>query len=101
MGSRPAPHGWGGDLPALSYARPGRARDRDGGGTRPRGGRADQKGADPRCGSDPKERPQMTTVLDVQRYKDEGRRFAVLTASDFVSARIIAEAAIPILLVGH
>jgi 3-methyl-2-oxobutanoate hydroxymethyltransferase len=42
----------------------------------------------------------MTTVLDVQRFKDEGRRFAMLTAYDHLSARILDEAGIPILLVG-
>jgi 3-methyl-2-oxobutanoate hydroxymethyltransferase len=42
----------------------------------------------------------MTTVLDVQRYKDEGRRFAMLTAYDFLSARILDETGIPVLLVG-
>jgi 3-methyl-2-oxobutanoate hydroxymethyltransferase len=42
----------------------------------------------------------MTTVLDVQRFKDEGRRFAMLTAYNFLSARILDEAGIPILLVG-
>ncbi|HKV88631.1 MAG TPA: 3-methyl-2-oxobutanoate hydroxymethyltransferase, partial [Candidatus Dormibacteraeota bacterium] len=42
----------------------------------------------------------MTTVLDVQRYKDEGRHFAMLTAYDYLSARILDEAGIPILLVG-
>jgi len=42
----------------------------------------------------------MTTVLDVQRFKDEGRRFAMLTAYDFLSARILDEAGVPILLVG-
>ena len=42
----------------------------------------------------------MTTVLDVQRFKDEGRRFAMLTAYDFTSARILDEAGIPVLLVG-
>ena len=42
----------------------------------------------------------MTTVLDVQRFKDEGRRFAMLTAYDFLSARILDESGIPILLVG-
>jgi 3-methyl-2-oxobutanoate hydroxymethyltransferase len=42
----------------------------------------------------------MTTVLDVQRFKEEHRRFAVITAYDFLSARILDEAEIPILLVG-
>jgi 3-methyl-2-oxobutanoate hydroxymethyltransferase len=42
----------------------------------------------------------MTTVLDVQRFKDEHRRFAVLTAYDYLSARILDEAGIPVLLVG-
>ena len=42
----------------------------------------------------------MTTVLDAQRFKDEGRRFAMLTVYDFLSARILDEAGIPILLVG-
>ena len=42
----------------------------------------------------------MTTVLDVQRFKDEGRRFAMLTAYDYLSSRILDEAGIPILLVG-
>jgi 3-methyl-2-oxobutanoate hydroxymethyltransferase len=42
----------------------------------------------------------MTTVLDAQRFKDEGRRFAMLTAYDFLSAQILDDAGIPILLVG-
>ncbi|TMD35947.1 MAG: 3-methyl-2-oxobutanoate hydroxymethyltransferase [Chloroflexi bacterium] len=42
----------------------------------------------------------MTTVLDVQRFKEEGQRFAVLTAYDYLSAKILDDAGMPILLVG-
>ena len=42
----------------------------------------------------------MTTVLDVQRFKDEGNRFAMLTAYDFTMARLLDTAGIPLLLVG-
>ena len=42
----------------------------------------------------------VTTVLDVQRYKAEGRRFAMLTAYDATTAALLDEAGIPILLVG-
>ncbi len=42
----------------------------------------------------------MTTVLDVQRFKLEGRRFAMLTAYDYTTARILDSAGIPLLLVG-
>ena len=42
----------------------------------------------------------MTTVLDVQRFKDEGRRFAMLTAYDYTTARLLDRAGIPLLLVG-
>jgi 3-methyl-2-oxobutanoate hydroxymethyltransferase len=43
---------------------------------------------------------RMTTVLDVRRFKREGRRFAMLTAYDFHTARLLDEAGIPVLLVG-
>src|SRR6266705_2812054 len=91
---------WGSEGGPLSYARPDRARDRDEGGPRSRRGKTSRQGADPTCGSDPKETSVMTTVLDVQRFKEEGRRFAVLTAYDYLSAKILDEAGIPILLVG-
>ena len=42
----------------------------------------------------------MTTVLDIQRYKDEGRRFAMLTAYDYTTAKLLDAAGIPLLLVG-
>ena len=40
------------------------------------------------------------TVTDVLAAKREGRRFAMLTAYDFPSARLLAEAEIPVILVG-
>src|SRR5438270_13195225 len=42
----------------------------------------------------------MTTVLDLQRFKAEGRRFAMLTAYDYTTARLLDAAEIPGLLVG-
>ena len=42
----------------------------------------------------------MTTVLDLQRFKAEGRRFAMLTAYDYTTARLLDAAGIPVLLVG-
>lgn len=42
----------------------------------------------------------MTTVLDLQRFKAEGRRFAMLTAYDYTTARLLDAAEIPVLLVG-
>jgi 3-methyl-2-oxobutanoate hydroxymethyltransferase len=40
------------------------------------------------------------TVKDLQAYKREGKRFAMLTAYDFTTARIVDEAGIPVILVG-
>ena len=42
----------------------------------------------------------MTTVLDLQRCKAEGRRFAMLTAYDYTTAQLLDAAGIPVLLVG-
>ena len=41
-----------------------------------------------------------TTVNDLRAWKAEGRRFAMLTAYDFPTARILDDAGIPLLLVG-
>lgn len=40
------------------------------------------------------------TVHDLARFKSEGRRFIVLTAYDYLTARILDEAGVPVLLVG-
>jgi 3-methyl-2-oxobutanoate hydroxymethyltransferase len=40
------------------------------------------------------------TVRDLRAWKSEGRRFAMLTAYDYPTARILDEAGIPVLLVG-
>ncbi len=40
------------------------------------------------------------TIHDLRAWKAEGRRFAMLTAYDFPTARILDEAGIPVLLVG-
>jgi 3-methyl-2-oxobutanoate hydroxymethyltransferase len=42
----------------------------------------------------------MTTIHDLGAWKRESRRFAMLTAYDFPTARILDEAGIPVLLVG-
>jgi 3-methyl-2-oxobutanoate hydroxymethyltransferase len=44
--------------------------------------------------------PARTTVRDLARCKSEGKRFAMLTAYDFPTARLLDEAGIPVLLVG-
>ena len=41
-----------------------------------------------------------TTIHDLRTWKAEGKRFAMLTAYDFPTARILDEAGIPVLLVG-
>ena len=40
------------------------------------------------------------TIHDLRAWKSQGRRFAMLTAYDFPTARILDEAQIPVLLVG-
>jgi 3-methyl-2-oxobutanoate hydroxymethyltransferase len=42
----------------------------------------------------------MVTIYDLATWKAEGRRFPMLTAYDFPTARILDEAGIPVLLVG-
>jgi 3-methyl-2-oxobutanoate hydroxymethyltransferase len=42
----------------------------------------------------------VITVLDVQRFKAEGHRFAMLTAYDATTAKLLDQAGIPLLLVG-
>jgi 3-methyl-2-oxobutanoate hydroxymethyltransferase len=42
----------------------------------------------------------VTTIRDLAAWKSEGRRFAMLTAYDFPTARILDDAGIPVLLVG-
>jgi 3-methyl-2-oxobutanoate hydroxymethyltransferase len=41
-----------------------------------------------------------TTVKDLRAMKQAGRRFAMLTAYDFTTARILDEAGVPVILVG-
>ncbi len=40
------------------------------------------------------------TIRDLQAWKAEGKRFAMLTAYDYPTAKIFDEAGIPVLLVG-
>src|SRR5919109_3019306 len=42
----------------------------------------------------------MTTIHDLAAWKRQGSRFAMLTAYDFPTARILDEAGIPVILVG-
>src|SRR5919205_1119067 len=41
-----------------------------------------------------------TTILDLQRMKKRGDRFAMITAYDYTSAQIVDRAGIPLILVG-
>jgi 3-methyl-2-oxobutanoate hydroxymethyltransferase len=43
---------------------------------------------------------KRVTIADVRRMKEKGERFAALTAYDVVTARLVDEAGIPIILVG-
>ena len=40
------------------------------------------------------------SVLDFQRFKDEGRRFAYVTAYDYTTASIVDESDVEVILVG-
>jgi 3-methyl-2-oxobutanoate hydroxymethyltransferase len=40
------------------------------------------------------------TVRDIRAYKERGERFPMLTCYDALSARLLEEAGIPVLLVG-
>lgn len=40
------------------------------------------------------------TTADIRRFKEEGKRFATLTAYDVVTARIVDAAGVPLILVG-
>ncbi|HEX3327677.1 MAG TPA: 3-methyl-2-oxobutanoate hydroxymethyltransferase [Actinomycetota bacterium] len=48
----------------------------------------------------PKEATVSVTVNDVRAFKERGERFAMLTAYDAPSARLVDEAGIPLILVG-
>ena len=43
---------------------------------------------------------RAVSVHDLQGYKDRGERFAMLTAYDYLTAQILDEAGVPVLLVG-
>ncbi len=44
--------------------------------------------------------PRPVSILDLQKAKDDGERFAMLTAYDYLSAQILDQAGIPVILVG-
>ncbi|NCC69715.1 MAG: 3-methyl-2-oxobutanoate hydroxymethyltransferase, partial [Clostridia bacterium] len=43
---------------------------------------------------------QKMTVLDFQKFKDEGRKFAYVTAYDYTTASIVNESEVEVILVG-
>lgn len=43
---------------------------------------------------------RAVSIHDLQAYKDRGERFAMLTAYDYLTAKILDEAGVPVLLVG-
>src|SRR3972149_5678377 len=45
-------------------------------------------------------RAMAITIHDLRAFKSEGKRFAMLTAYDYPTAKILDEAGIPVLLVG-
>jgi 3-methyl-2-oxobutanoate hydroxymethyltransferase len=49
---------------------------------------------------DHKEKAMPTTVLDLRRFKDEGRRFVMLTCYDYQCAQIFDEVGIPLIFIG-
>jgi 3-methyl-2-oxobutanoate hydroxymethyltransferase len=51
-------------------------------------------------GPPPSAADRPVTILDLQRWADAGERFAMLTAADVLTAQILDEAGIPVLLVG-
>ncbi len=46
------------------------------------------------------EHARTVSILDLQSFKDAGEKFAMLTAYDYLSAQILDEAGVPVLLVG-
>ena len=43
---------------------------------------------------------QKMTVMDFQKYKDEGRKFSYVTAYDYTTASIVDDSDVEVILVG-